>query len=104
MRKISDEFRDAVLFLNEHSTAVFLALELGYFREADLEILIPTLYGQEMADRKARTSTRTTVKDADTVVVAAQRVPLRNTRDGTPTSVSRRRASMDKRHGLSDRT
>jgi hypothetical protein len=71
--EISDELRDAVLFLNEHSTAVFLALELGYLREADLEILIPTLYGQEMADRKARTSTRTTVKDADTVVVAATR-------------------------------
>jgi hypothetical protein len=70
--EISDELRDAVLYLNDQTRAEFFALELAYLRESGLEILVPVVYGQEAVDRKPGSSGSSTVEGADTVIVAAK--------------------------------
>jgi hypothetical protein len=55
---ITPELKTIVEYLNEHTmTAVsVLALELAYAREGTTELLIPTVYGEESAARRGRTS------------------------------------------------
>ncbi len=52
--EISDELKQTVLFLNEHTQPELRlsALELGYIADDDVEILIPVVSGRESADRK----------------------------------------------------
>ncbi len=69
--EISDELRDAVLYLNDQTETEFFALELGYLSDGDLEILVPVVYGQEAVERKSRLR-RSSVQGADTVIVAAR--------------------------------
>lgn len=68
---ILDELRDAVLYLNEQTETAVFAIELGYLADGDLEILVPTIYGQEAVERKA-VLRRPSVRNADTVIVAAR--------------------------------
>lgn len=68
---ILDELRDAVLYLNDQTETAVFAVELGYLADGDLEILVPTVYGQEAAERKSAPR-RPSVRDADTVIVAAR--------------------------------
>ena len=51
---ITDELKNAVLYLNRHSAPGIevLALELGYTRDGDIEILVPTSYGEEVTPPK----------------------------------------------------
>ena len=50
--EISDELRDAVLYLNEQTKTEFLALELGYVQDSGVEFLVPTVFGEETVERK----------------------------------------------------
>lgn len=71
--EISNELRDAVLYLNDQTKAEFYALELAYLGANGMEILIPVVYGQETVERKPKVST-TSVERADTVIVAANKL------------------------------
>lgn len=53
---ITDELKKVVRYLNEHTVAEIrvLALELGYVADGDVEILVPTVYGDESASRKTQ--------------------------------------------------
>ena len=48
--EINDDLQRAVEFLNENSTGniVFFALEVGYFRQGEVEILAPRTFGHEV--------------------------------------------------------
>jgi hypothetical protein len=52
--EITPELKTIVEYLNEHTlpTVQVLALELAYAREGDIELLIPTVYGEESVRRK----------------------------------------------------
>jgi hypothetical protein len=53
---ITTELKRIVEYLNEHtvSSVQVLALELGYIKDGDVELLVPTVYGQESAARKVK--------------------------------------------------
>lgn len=55
---ITPELKLIIEYLNEHtlSTVRVLALELAFGRDGGVELLIPTVYGEEAADRKRRSS------------------------------------------------
>jgi hypothetical protein len=57
---MTEELKRTVTYINGHSGGSFelLALELEYIKDADVEILVPTVYGEESAAHKAA-STRT---------------------------------------------
>jgi hypothetical protein len=69
--RITDALKQTVAYLNDHLDSSVLALELAYLREGAVEMLIPAIYGGELAGQKERTR-RPAVVDADTVVVAAR--------------------------------
>jgi hypothetical protein len=52
--EITDELRKSVRFVNAHTTTSveFLAIELGYARHGDVELLVPKTYGTEIVARK----------------------------------------------------
>lgn len=56
--EITPELRTIIEYLNEHTVNAVqvLALELGFAKEGDLELLIPSVYGEETASRKARST------------------------------------------------
>lgn len=56
--EITSELKMIIEYLNEHTVAAVqvLALELGYAKEGDIELLVPAVYGEEIASRKARTA------------------------------------------------
>jgi hypothetical protein len=68
---ISETLKQTVTYLNDHLDSSVLALELGYLRDGEVEMLLPAVYGEEIAERKER-ARRAPVADADTVVVAAK--------------------------------
>lgn len=53
---ITDELKKTVRYLNMHSTpgVEVLALELGYTRDGDVEVLVPSSYGEEVAPPRQR--------------------------------------------------
>lgn len=53
--QITDELKRIVLFLNEHAvpSVQVLALELGYIADEGVEILLPSVYGEESVRAKA---------------------------------------------------
>lgn len=55
---ITPELKLIIEYLNEHTLATVrvLALELAFGRDGEVELLIPTVYGEEAADRKRRSS------------------------------------------------
>lgn len=57
---ITDELKRVVRYLNEHTVSEIriLALELGYVADGVVEILVPTLYGEESATRKVQSPSR----------------------------------------------
>jgi hypothetical protein len=68
---ITEALKQTVSYLNDHLDSSILALELAYLRDGDVEMLLPAVYGEEIAERKER-ARRPPVADADTVVVAAR--------------------------------
>ena len=60
---MTDELKRTVTYINGHSGGTFelLALELKYLKDGDVEILVPTVYGEESAAHKA---TRAPAADA----------------------------------------
>jgi len=58
---ITEELKRIVRYLNEHTVSEIrvLALELGYVSDGDVELLLPTIYGEESATRKQQSSRRT---------------------------------------------
>jgi uncharacterized protein DUF4268 len=52
---MTEELKRTVTYINGHSGGTFelLALELEYIKDGDVEILVPTVYGEESAARKA---------------------------------------------------
>ncbi len=59
--KITDELRQIVLYLNQHTVAEvqFMALELGYIADEGVEIVLPTTYGEESIQEKVATEAQT---------------------------------------------
>lgn len=58
---LTDELKQVVRYLNDHTMSgvrVF-ALELGYARDGDVEVLVPAVYGEESAAHKRTASTWT---------------------------------------------
>ncbi|WP_143424985.1 hypothetical protein [Geodermatophilus pulveris] len=58
--EITDELKRIIEFLNDRTRPDLevLALELGYVRHGEVEILVPTVYGQEAVRRKAAEAPR----------------------------------------------
>jgi hypothetical protein len=56
--QITPELKLVVEYLNRHTVDAVqvLALELNYTKDGDIELLVPTVYGQETAVGKARTT------------------------------------------------
>lgn len=56
---MTDELKRTVTYINGHSGGTFelLALELEYIKDGDVEILVPTVYGEESAAGKAAART-----------------------------------------------
>lgn len=52
--RITDELKRIVPYVNTHTVSEvrFLALEIGYVKDADVEIIRPVTYGQESAEEK----------------------------------------------------
>jgi hypothetical protein len=69
--QITEALKQTITYLNDHLDSSVLALELPYLRDGDVEMLMPAVYGQEIAERKER-ARKPPVADADTVVVAAK--------------------------------
>lgn len=57
--EITDELRRTVEFVNSHTlpSLDILALALSYVRDGDVEVLVPTLYGDEAVREKVRQTT-----------------------------------------------
>lgn len=49
MDRLDDRLRDLISFVNANSRFKILGVELNLYQDGDLEILIPTLYGAEIA-------------------------------------------------------
>lgn len=64
-----------MLYLNQHTVAEvqFMALELGYIADEGVEIVLPTVYGEESAQEKAPAASKTRKWDeADTFAVLGE--------------------------------
>jgi hypothetical protein len=59
--QITDELKNIVLYLNQHTGAdlQFLALELGYIADDGVEILVPAVYGKESVEGKNKPTGQT---------------------------------------------
>lgn len=68
---ITPTLKQTVLYLNSHTDLPVFAATLQRARKGSIEVLVPTLFAEEQARRKAPSPPSTTVEDADTVVVAA---------------------------------
>jgi hypothetical protein len=54
--RITDELKMVVPYINSHTVddVRFLALEMGYVKDGDVEIVLPSVYGEESASGKQR--------------------------------------------------
>ncbi len=52
---ITDELRTIIVYLNDHLSpeVSIMALELGYLKQGDVELLVPSTYGAEASEAKA---------------------------------------------------
>lgn len=66
---ITAELRSTIGFLNEHTSddVQVLALEIAHVRDGDIEIVVPTVYGEEAAE--AKSSRRGKYGEADLLAV-----------------------------------
>lgn len=57
--EITSQLKMIIEYLNEHTVTAMqvLAVELGYSQEGDVELLVPAVYGEELASRKGRSAT-----------------------------------------------
>ncbi len=53
MDRLDDRLRELISFVNANSRFKVLGVELNLYQDGDLEILIPTLYGAEIAQEAA---------------------------------------------------
>lgn len=71
--QLTDVLRQTVLYLNERANFSVVVAELRRVSHGGVDVLAPSLFGEEAAQRKLpRRSTSPTVRDADTVIVAAK--------------------------------
>lgn len=71
--QLTDVLKQTVLYLNERANFSVVVAELRRVAHAGIDVLAPSLFGEEAAQRKLpRRSTSPTVRDADTVIVAAK--------------------------------
>ena len=69
---ITPTLKQTVLYLNTHTDLPVMAVELQRAQKDGVEVLVPTVFAEEQARRKAPAPAVTsTVENADTVVVAA---------------------------------
>jgi hypothetical protein len=73
---ITDELRAIVEYLNEHlsSSVSICALELGYFKEGAVELLVPATYGAELAAAKEPPSRSKRRWDTTSVMEASDHI------------------------------
>ncbi len=70
--QLTDVLKQTVLYLNERATFSLLVAEMRRVRHNGVEMLAPSVFGEEAAQRKLpKRSSSPTVRDADTVIVAA---------------------------------
>ncbi|HET7511062.1 MAG TPA: hypothetical protein VFJ65_12530 [Solirubrobacterales bacterium] len=70
--QLTEVLKQTVLYLNERASFSLLVAEMRRVRHNGVEMLAPSVFGDEAAQRKLpQRSTSSTVRDADTVVVAA---------------------------------
>lgn len=70
--QLTDVLKQTVLYLNERASFSLLVAEMRRVHHNGVEMLAPSVFGDEAAQRKLpQRSTSPTVRDADTVVVAA---------------------------------
>lgn len=100
--QLTDVLKQTVLYLNERASFSLVVVELRRIKHDGIDVVAPSLFGEEAAQRKLpRRSATPTVTNADTVVVAAklaypefQRLgayvcqPKRSFRSGTNISAS----------------
>jgi hypothetical protein len=70
---ITPTLKQTVLYLNAHTDLPVMAVELRRAKLGDVEVLVPTMFAEEQARKKAPapSPTSSTIEDADVVVVAA---------------------------------
>ena len=68
---ITPTLKQTVLYLNAHTDLPVFAVALQRAKKGAVEVLVPTLFAEEQARRKAPVPPSSTIEDADTVVVAA---------------------------------
>jgi len=70
--QLTDVLKQTVLYLNERASFSLLVAEMRRVRHDGVEMLAPRVFGEEAAQRKLpQRSPSPTVRDADTVIVAA---------------------------------
>ena len=70
--QLTDVLKQTVLYLNDRASFSLLVAEMRRVRHDGVEMLAPRVFGEEAAQRKIpQRSASPTVRDADTVVVAA---------------------------------
>lgn len=70
--QLTDVLKQTVLYLNDRAAFSVLAAEMRRVRHDGVEMLAPRVFGEEAARRKLpQRSSSPTVRDADTVIVAA---------------------------------
>jgi hypothetical protein len=71
---LTDVLRQTVVFLNERTQFPLVVAELRRLDVSDREVLLPRLFGEEAVVRKLpQKKTTSSVRDPDTVIVAAKR-------------------------------
>lgn len=71
--QLTDVLKQTVLYLNDRASFSVVVAELRRVAHDGIDVLAPSLFGEEAAQRKLpRRSTSPTVRDADTVIVAAK--------------------------------
>jgi hypothetical protein len=72
--QLTDALKQTVLYLNERASFSLVVAELRRIEHGGVDVLAPSLFGEEAAQRKLpRRRVAQTVSDSDTVVVAARR-------------------------------
>ena len=75
--QITDELRSIIEYMNVHMSdpVSVMALEVGYFKQDGVEVLVPKTYGAEMAEAKAKTGARGNRWGSQAVLDKAESLP-----------------------------
>ena len=75
--QITDELRSIIEYMNTHMSdpVSVMALEVGYFKQDAVELLVPKTYGAEMAEAKAKTGAGANRWSSQAVLDKAESLP-----------------------------